>query len=305
MQRWIFPRWRPRPDLRPRGRSDGGTALRIRWLGTAGHIIETKRTTVLVDPFLSRPGLLRVAARPLVPDEAAIRAHLPERVDAVLLGHSHYDHLLDAPTIARWTGAQIVGSRTTASFARAAGVPSEQITEVPAHGLRLEIGDLSVRFVPSLHGRIFLGRVPLPGEVAEPPRLPARVGTYRMGGAFGLLLHAEGATVYHNGSADLVDAELAGASADVVLVGLAGRQATRDYLQRLVGALGPGLLVPTHHDAFFAPLEEGVRLLPRIDLDGFVAEAGRLAPGARVITPDYLEPLAVPEGDPRGAVLLS
>ena len=29
-------------------------------------------------------------------------------------------------------------------------------------------GDLSVRFVPSLHGRIFLGRVPFPVITEEP-----------------------------------------------------------------------------------------------------------------------------------------
>ena len=79
----------------------------------------------------------------------------------------------------------------------------------------------------------------------------------------------DGTTVYHNGSADLIDTELGGAHADVLLVGLAGRQATRGYLERLVHALSPKVIVPTHHDAFFAPLAWGVHLLPNVDLDGF------------------------------------
>jgi L-ascorbate metabolism protein UlaG (beta-lactamase superfamily) len=298
----LFPRWRPRTELRPRG-DVSGTALRVSWLGTAGHVVSSATTTLLVDPYLSRRRF-RQLARPLVPDEEEIFKHLPDRVDAVLLGHSHFDHLLDAPVIARRTGAKIVGSATTCAFARASGVPEAQIVEVPAEGKRLKIGDFDVRFVPSLHGRIALGRVPFPGEVRRPPQLPVRFHRYRMGGAFGILMRSAGVRVYHNGSADLVDAELAGERADVLLVGLAGRKATPDYLGRLLRALQPSVVVPTHHDAFFAPLGEGVRLLPGIDLEGFVSETHRLSRTAAVITPDYHEVLGVPARDARGALLM-
>lgn len=56
-----------------------------------------------------------------------------------------------------------------------------------------------------IYERIFLGRVPVPGEVKTSPTLPARAWHYRMGGAFGLWLEADGVSIYHNGSADLVD----------------------------------------------------------------------------------------------------
>ena len=276
----------------------------MRWLGTAGHIVETSTTTILLDPFITRPGLLRVGFGRLQPDEAAIRRHLPAQVDAICLGHSHFDHLLDAPLIAKLTGARIIGSASTAAFALQAGIPAERITVVPPEGARLRVGDVEVRFVPSLHGRVFLGRVVFPGEVTAPPSLPARARDYRMGGAFGVLLRAPGVTLYHNGSADLVDTELEGERADVLLVGLAGRKGTRDYLRRLVGHLRPSLIVPTHHDAFFAPLEEGVRLLPGIDLAGFVRDAREAAPAATLITPDYHEPLAIPAGDARASALV-
>lgn len=305
LQRVVFPRWRPRPELRPRARLGADeAALSIEWLGTAGHVVRSRTTTVLIDPFVSRPGLLRVGLGRLRPDADAIERYVPRKVDAVLLGHSHYDHLMDAPSIARRTGARIVGSRSTAAFARAEGVPESQIVEVPEVGATLRVGDLDIRFVRSRHGRIFFGRVPFPGEVAEAPRIPARANEYRMGGAFGIVLRAPGATLYHNGSADLVDAEIEEERADVVLVGLAGRAATPDYVKRLVGVLRPSLIVPTHHDAFFSPIGDGVRLLPRIDLDAFVEEARAVAPRATLVTPDHLETLCVPEGDARGAGLL-
>jgi len=271
-------------------------------------------TRIAIDPFVSRPSLRHVVGARLEPDARELDARFGTRLDAIACGHSHYDHLMDAPRLARATGAKLVGSRSTCAFGRAAGLPEDQLVEIPAHGGEARIGDLAIRFVPSRHGKIALGRVPFPGEVVAVDRLPARVHEYKMGGAFGLHVRQIGAgegaasddgpSVYHNGSADLVDAEIASLRADVILVGLAGRRATPDYVARLVSVLRPRVIVPTHHDAFFAPLDRGVHLLPGVDLDGFVGEARRLAPSARLVTPDYFEALAIPAGSPQDAALL-
>lgn len=302
----LFPRFRPRRELRPTtsGRDFGLDDLRITWLGTAGFALSTATTTVLVDPFVSRQGLSRLRiVRRLVPDDLAIARHIPLRVDAVLCGHSHYDHVADAPRIAMLRGAKLVGSSSTCAWGRSEGLGEGQLVEVPPEGATLRVGDVEIRFVASRHGKAILGRVPLPGEVRFTPRGPGRLWHYRMGGAFGILLRTPAGSVYHNGSADLVDAELTGERADVLLACLAGRKHTDDYVARLVSALAPSLVVPTHHDAFFAPLEKGLHLLPGIDVDGFVAEVGQRAPRATVITPDYEETICVPAGDARGSVL--
>lgn len=282
----IFPRYRvPRESARTDPR------VKITWLGTAAHVISTETTTVLVDPYVSRHRIRRLLTRTIAPDDAAIDRWIPKKVDAILCGHSHFDHLLDAPRIAQKTGAKLVGSATTCAFARAHGVRDDQLVEIAPDGGRVTVGDIGIRFVPSKHGRIALGRVPFDGVVTKPPRLPARMWHYKMGGAFGIVMNAAGVRVYHNGSADLVDAELDGERADVLLVGLAGRQATRDYLERLIGALSPEIIAPTHHDAFFAPLEAGFHTIPGMDIDGFVSEARRIAPRARVAFSDYGEEL--------------
>lgn len=299
----LFPRFRPKRELRPEG-SGEGWGLEITWLGTAGFVLRSREATLLVDPFVSRPGVRRLLGR-LVPDDLAIARHVPRRVDAVLCGHSHYDHVADAPRIARLTKAKLVGSASTCAWGAAEGLSEDRLVRVPARGAVVRFGDLEVRFVPSRHGKILLGRVPLPGEVRGVPKTPARAWEYRMGGAFGILIKAPGVSVYHNGSADLIDAELEGERADVLLAGLAGRRSTANYVARLISALGPSLVVPTHHDAFFAPLERGLFLLPGIDLDGFVSDVRLSAPEATIITPDYEEPICVPPGDARGAVLVA
>ncbi|MEO8876110.1 MAG: MBL fold metallo-hydrolase, partial [Polyangiaceae bacterium] len=307
----LFPRWHPMADVRPtaaRPQLEPG-GFRLRWLGTAGFIVETPKVTVLIDPYVSRPSLTRVALGKLRVDSAAIARYIPARVDAVCCGHAHFDHLLDAPIIARERNSLFIASATGAAFAHAHHVPREKIVVVPASGKTLTVGDLEIKFVPSLHGRILFGQVPFPGTLDTAPQLPARAWHYKMGGAFGVWMQAKkedgsnGASLYHNGSADLIDAELDDVHADVLLIGLAGRQATPDYLRRLAGHLNPEVVIPTHHDAFFAPLAEGVRLLPRIDLRGFLAETRALLPKATRIVPEYGEEIVVPASDPRGARL--
>lgn len=302
----LFPRFRPKRELRPQG-SGAGWGARITWLGTAGFVIESREATILVDPFISRPGL-RGLVRPFAADDVAIARHVlgpnrHRRIDAVLCGHSHYDHVADAPRIAKLTNAKLVGSMSTCAWGRAEGLGEEQLVRIPPSGAVVRFGDVEVRFVPSRHGKVLFGKIPFPGEVRGTPSAPKRIWHYRMGGAFGLLIKAPGVSIYHNGSADLIDAELEGEHADVLLACLAGRKGTENYVGRLVSSLSPKLVVPTHHDAFFAPLERGLHLLPGIDLEGFVSEVGTRVPDATVITPDYEEPICVPAGDARGSVL--
>jgi hypothetical protein len=117
--------------------------LRLSYLGTAGWEITDGKTIILVDPYLSRlkmptpnDAVLADDPRPLfsrddigVSDEAVIDAHI-RKVDFILITHTHGDHVLDLPYIARKTGATVIGTESTINFARASGVPSSQLLAV-------------------------------------------------------------------------------------------------------------------------------------------------------------------------------
>lgn len=109
--------------------------LRLSYLGTAGWEITDGKTVVLVDPYLSRfkmrtpnDSVLPDDPRPtvtrddiVVSDEAVIDAHI-KRADYILITHTHADHAMDLPHIARKTGAMVIGTESTANFARASVV---------------------------------------------------------------------------------------------------------------------------------------------------------------------------------------
>src|SRR5262245_24094635 len=101
--------------------------VRITYLGTNGYLLESRGSTLLVDPYFSRIGLFSLAFDPsITPLEkrvAAGLAYLPQHIDAVLVTHGHVDHLFDAPGIAEKTGARLLASPTSIFLANAAGFP--------------------------------------------------------------------------------------------------------------------------------------------------------------------------------------
>jgi L-ascorbate metabolism protein UlaG (beta-lactamase superfamily) len=284
----VFRRWDPPAALRPEG-APLGDALAIRWLGTAGFRLSLGGKTLLLDPFVTRPRL-RAHLRRLSSDAAAVARWAPA-ADAIAIGHAHYDHVLDAPSIARKTGAVVLGSRSVARFALASGVEAARVRSADSRGLLAGCGPFEVRLVPSLHAKLLLGIAPpFPGEIRGTPRF---FNHFRSGRPHGIFVRAGGVSVYHNGSADLVDAALDGLKADVLLVGVAGWRVTAHYLERLVRHLSPRVIVPTHYDAYFFPLEDGVRLLPGVGLEEFIEKARSVAPDATVVVPRLDEELVL------------
>ena len=96
----------------------------ITYLGVSGLLIEHQGHVLLTAPFFSNPSLAMVMPRltrllrsspRISADTQAIDKMLPrsaDRATAILVGHGHYDHLMDIPFIAtkRATKARIYGA---------------------------------------------------------------------------------------------------------------------------------------------------------------------------------------------------
>jgi hypothetical protein len=93
--------------------------LVVHYLGVSGFLLEHGEDVVLTAPLYSNPGLVEVALDHAIrPDSAQVDRLLPpeaDRAHAILVGHSHYDHLLDVSDVAlrHATRARVYGSPTT------------------------------------------------------------------------------------------------------------------------------------------------------------------------------------------------
>lgn len=258
--------------------------VRVTWLGTAGFSIEHDGTTVLIDPYLTRASLPRLLAAPLRSDPAAVARHAP-RADAIVAGHTHFDHVLDVPAIARRTGARVFGSRSCAALCRADGVPESHVVDVESamrgEPHRAEVGPFSLRFIPSVHSAFLLGRIPFPGDISDCDQLPLRTQHYRCGTVFGVELRVAGRTLYHLGSADLLDARCP-RDVDLLLMCVAGWTTTARFTDRVMRAFTPRTILLSHWDNFLSPMDAGARMLPAMQLPRLVEGLTRVDPSVRI-----------------------
>lgn len=109
------------PPLSSRPCCTGGpTDLTAVYLGAGGWIMEWDGEMVLGAPLFTNPAFLTVGMGHLRSDTARVEELLPpvDAARAILVGHAHYDHLLDVPWIARnrASDAWILGNRTTANI---------------------------------------------------------------------------------------------------------------------------------------------------------------------------------------------
>src|SRR5437764_12658234 len=91
-------------------------AIRVTYLGVNGFQFETGGHALLVDPYFTRVGLWaaalnqRIGSSPTRVSEGL--SHIRPNVDAILVTHAHFDHLLDAPEIMRRTHARLIAGST-------------------------------------------------------------------------------------------------------------------------------------------------------------------------------------------------
>ena len=130
-----------------------------------------------------------------------------------------------------------------------------------------ELGPFEVVFTPSAHSKLLLGlAVPFDGELTCDHLDGLAPSAYRCGQVWGIHIAVAGITLYHQGSADLIDDAIRHRDVDIFLAGVAGRSFTERYWERILPRLDPRVVVPTHYDDFFRPLGEDMGLVANVKL---------------------------------------
>ena len=281
--------------------------VKLSYMGTAGWEITDGQTVILVDPYLSRlktetPNDPPLASdpRPLITDDdfatsdrAVIDSHI-HKADYILITHTHMDHVLDMPYIARKTGALVIGTESTGNFARDNGVPDAQILTVKG-GDDLQLRGCSVQVIPSLHGILPSSFPPASTIFPADAKPPFRLGQlFIEGGTLAYLIRIAGHQIIVFGSMNYIEREVEGLRPDIALIGaMPERRKIYHYTERLLRALGyPPLVMPTHWDRFNVGYD--VPQQPAIDrLQSFIAEVKAVSPHTEVKVPTYFVPIVV------------
>ena len=261
----------PRPDQ-----------LLVRYYSVGCCLIQRGDVGVLCDPFFSHLPVSQLAHGDCLPDPAQVDPYLGQLGDvrAVVVGHGHYDHVLDLPYLADslHPDATVLGSQTVAhTFApnqlpRAVQVVNGLAADGVHPGTPVELAGglltvLPIRSghpdqIPGVH--LFDKRLTAPRETP-----PTKVGEYQEGDTFAYLLdfrdHAGGPIerrVYvQTSSRGLPDGLLPAsvldeAPVDVALLAMDCARAEAAGRESIIDVLRPADVVFVHWEDFFRPKQD-------------------------------------------------
>jgi L-ascorbate metabolism protein UlaG (beta-lactamase superfamily) len=252
--------------------------LIVRSFGTSTLTVSDGTTTVMIDGFFSRPGLLRLGLAwtglPLLsPNQERLTQALAvtsdQNVDAIFVAHSHHDHVLDTAYVARAKNAAVYGSASSLNvvLGQDASIETHEIL----NGDTTEVGAFRITVLASPHKMTMFGPA---GDITSPLHLPAKLRAFKSGPSFAFHIAHERGDVLIVPSA-VIDGDgpaIGNSTADVVLlgIGMLGRESEvtmARYWTKVVCPTKANRVHPIHWDNFMRPLSKPLTPFPFDRLD--------------------------------------
>jgi len=281
----------------PKADKSSEDSVTIRYLGASGLSIRHGSDHILTAPFFSNPGIWRVLFGRIASDES----RFPEDIDelasdavGILVGHAHYDHLLDVPGVARRMprSARIYGNETAAHILAAVPdlrgrvvVLNDSAGDSERPGDWIWVVGSAIRFMPLRSGhaphyagmRIFDG-----GYTEDLTRLPPRAKGWPLGLPLSFVIdfldpgsrEPVFRIYYQDAAADppqgfpppLGD----GKEFDLAVLCVASFEGVEEHPEAVLRWVEPRAVLLTHWEGFFRPQSEPVRPVRATDLEEFI-----------------------------------
>ncbi len=297
--------------------------ITLDWLGCATFRLSLDNLVVFLDAYMDRV--------PSAPSVGLSSAQV-KQADFVLVGHSHFDHLAGAETIARNIGATVIGSLETRRVMREQGVADGQLLATQG-GEHYRLSDkVTVRVYPSLHsctwvsasldstamlvghygltederansrglgsaiGRLSGGDTDQAREMRE--HLASAVGSPSTGGALAYLIETPEGSIFYQDTSGCWTGVLRDLRPDVAILAAAGRgnidgEPIQGSLAQFVAREADLLRPKTIVLGHHDNWMPPLTAAGGTDVTPIREELARVAPRARLLEPGYMEGTAL------------
>jgi L-ascorbate metabolism protein UlaG (beta-lactamase superfamily) len=247
--------------------------LKVTFFGTTTLLFDDGKNQIFFDAHFTRPSLRQYIAGALVETnnvicDELIQLHHIDRLRAIFISHTHHDHVMDAPYVAKKCGAVIYGSSSAKNVALGGGVSEDNIV-VFQHGSEYTIGDYKIRILKSLHSKPNTLNDDIGIPIEEPLTQPASLREYSEGGSFDFYIEYGDKKILIRPSFNYIEGQLDGIQADILFLGVAGLgkadlEMEERFFEETVEKTGARLVIPVHWDNFFEPLDQPVGGMPEL-----------------------------------------
>lgn len=241
--------------------------MKVTYFGTTTLLFDDGQDQLLFDCHFTRPSLFKYifgsAGTDTAMAETLLKTHRVDRLRAIFVSHTHHDHVMDVPYVAKRCKAGVYGSSSAMNVCRGGGVPEGLLTQFQP-GETYRVGTWCVTVLPSLHSKPTIINNDLGQTIDEPLQQPARLRDYKEGGSYDFSLQHQDKRVLIRPSFNYIEGQLDGLRADVLFLGIAGlakadEKTERAFFAETVEKVRPSLVIPLHWDNFFLPLNRPTR----------------------------------------------
>lgn len=252
----------PESEFLPPASEQTKGKLYAQFFGASTISITDGNHSIMIDGFFTRQGYLKTVITRMKSNKETVQATLSkaeiERIDALLVSHSHYDHALDSENTALITGAVLMGSERTIDLSPKSKSKKINVDEI------LLIGDFKISFYETPHvnkGNFLKNAEKLLLWSTGGSRFQEKAEVYSF-----FLQHPKGNTLIIPSSGFPSGIKLP-VKADTVFlsIGLLSNQSLayiEDYWQYAVVETCAKRVIPIHWDNFSKPLKKAIATSP-------------------------------------------
>lgn len=237
--------------------------MKVTFFGTTTLLFDDGKDQILFDCHFTRPSLIKYIAGSEMTDtklaDELLALHKVDRLKAIFVSHTHHDHVMDVPYVAKKTGATVYGASSAMNVCRGQDVSEAQLVEYHAED-SFTIGDYKIKVIKSLHSKPTILNNDLGQTIDEPLKQPCKLRDYKEGGSYDFYVEHQGKKYLIRPSFNYIEHQLDGYTCDVLFLGVAGLgkadEATETkFFEETVAKTKPQLIIPLHWDNFFSRLD--------------------------------------------------